>query len=165
MSHKPLKNVMVYKEKTDPNIDGVPQLSKMKCREAYPGQRGQQGLDIVTGEAPTLDQVTARIILFIARALGLPTAKFDCPLAFLNSILFGAQAMLAYPGDSKNKYNDYTEEFIYTDADGQPYLRWYRTAVYGGKSSSALWFQLLHTFLVDTLGFADSEIATGLGFC
>ena len=24
MSHKPLKNVMVYKEKTDPNIDGIP---------------------------------------------------------------------------------------------------------------------------------------------
>jgi hypothetical protein len=70
--------------------------------------------------------------------------------------------MIAYPGDSKCKYSDGKEEFTYRDRDGNVYVRYYRTAVYGGKSSAFLWYQTIKVFLIHELGFVDSLIVNGL---
>lgn len=162
MTYKVRKNVVVYKEKLPTNIDGRARLDKTKTREAYFGTAQAVGIDIIPGSAPTLDQPTARFILAYQRAHGFGTCKFDVPSAYLQAQLECAETMVAYPGDSKNKYSHGHDEFTYKDSNGNIYVRYYRTAAYGGKSSAYLWFQKIKTCLVHKLGLVDSLIVNGL---
>jgi hypothetical protein len=162
MTYNVRKNVVVYKEKLLPNVNGRARLDKTKTREAFFGTQQAVGIDVIPGSAPTLDQPTARFILCYQRAHGFGTCKFDVPTAYLQAQLECAETMISYPGDSKNKYSHGLDEFTYRDSKGNVYVRYYRTAVYGGKSSAYLWYQKIKIFLVHDLGFVDSLIINGL---
>ena len=162
MTHNIRKNVIVYKEKLLPNVNGQSRLDKTKTREAFFGTQQKVGIDVIPGSSPTLDQDTARFLLAYMRSHGLASCKFDCPMAYLRAPLEAAETMIAYSGDSRSKYSNNKDEFTYCDTDGNVYVRYYRTAVYGGKSSAYLWYNTIKIFLVYELGFADSLIVNGL---